>query len=156
MFGNIRLSSIFSIIELCRSMGQHFREHFCEGGYPHLTEEYMIRRHIHSKWTKMFRRSTSLLSANASTAVAVEAASQVVKSQELSPSESVWNVVVEQSDCQCPKTINTAFGKNAILRWYLNINVKCHINVEHEGNPWCIPLDFSWDGSMLPGDTRIH
>ena len=49
MFGNIRLSSIFSIIELCRSMGQHFREHFCEGGYPHLTEEYMIRRHIHSK-----------------------------------------------------------------------------------------------------------
>ena len=43
----------------------------------------------------MSRRSTSLLAAKASTAVAVEAASQVVKSHELSPSASVLNVVVK-------------------------------------------------------------
>ena len=46
---------------------------------------------------KMSRRSTSLLAANASTADAVEAASQVVKSHELSPSASVLDVDVKKS-----------------------------------------------------------
>ena len=45
----------------------------------------------------MSRRSTSLLAAKASTAVAVEAASQVVKSHELSPSASVLDVDVKKS-----------------------------------------------------------
>ena len=79
----------------------------------------------------MSRRSTSLLAAKASTAVAVEAASQVVKSHELSPSASVLNVVVKKK----------CFAK-IILKLDLNINVKCHVNIEHEGSPWCIPLDF--------------
>ena len=90
--------------------------------------------------------STSLLAAKASTADAVEAASQVVKSHELSPSASVLNVVVKKKKC---------FAK-IILKLDLNINVKCHVNVEHEGSPWGIPLDFGWYGPVLPGDTRIY
>ena len=81
----------------------------------------------------MSRRSTSLLAAKASTAVAVEAASQVVKSHELSPSASVLNVVV--------KNKKKCFAK-IILKLDLNINVKCHVNIEHEGSSWGIPLDF--------------
>ena len=82
-------------------MGQHFCVHLCKGRYPHLTEDTMrnISKHIKgdSMIDKMSRRSTSLLAANASTADAVEAASQVVKSHELSPSASVLDVDVKKS-----------------------------------------------------------
>ena len=57
--------------------------------------------------------------------------------------------------CCCEKSTRF-FAKKIIIKLDLNINVKCHVNVEHEGSPWGIPLDFGWYGPMLPGDTRIY
>ena len=57
--------------------------------------------------------------------------------------------------CSCEKS-KRGFANNLIWMFDLNINVKCHINIEHEGSPWGIPLDFGWDGPMVPGDTWIY
>ena len=65
------------------------------------------------RYNRKTQPHTSLLAAKASTAEAVEAASQVVKSHELSPSASVLNVVVKI--------------------WKKGVLPKCHFN----GGPEC-------------------